>query len=101
MRKQTFKSLTDTKAKRHDFYKKAATEYNKTELMFICSALDSVFFEATRRIPCVTARYFPELLKHKPKGSVLGAAWFDFGDRKRRIKILKACIKETAPKKRK
>ena len=41
--------------------------------------------------------YFPELRKRKPKHDL--AHWWPLNDRESRLKVLRACIRETAPKK--
>lgn len=99
----TFKSLTDTKTKRHEAYKYAYKILKLADSrVFICNHLDSFFyFHGHKRAPSYSAKYFPELLKRKPKDVKVGDAWFRWYEVTKRLKVLKDCIKETKPKAKK
>lgn len=94
-----------TKAQRHVYYKLALQEY-ELRPSYLCGVLRYVMKEYVHLDD--VAELFPELKKRKPTKTANGGhlkVWTTWWPRyigyRERPKVLRACIRETAPKKRK
>lgn len=91
-----------SKTQRHIIYKAALRQVKELHCTYMCDAIN----RALNGKACYPAMKinFPELWKQKPKKLFEKSSvecWFDPDDRKTRVKILTACVKQTAPKKKK
>jgi hypothetical protein len=94
-----------TKSQRHKYYKKALESF-LVEPEFLCVILKG-FLDTdycTSMLMYDVQGSFPELLKRKPEG--VGMFWWGIQIMHKegitpRLKVLRACIRETAPNKRK
>lgn len=97
-----------TKAQRHKYYKGALNQLAYPS-QAICEELFSVMEDSPEinflELPYCweIANMFPELLRKEPVGRERGLFWWPKTEKglSARKKVLRACIRETAPKKRK
>jgi hypothetical protein len=93
-----------TKAQRHKIYKRCLNECldckKSGSLFYICWALAQAI-GGNYHSGTVDYDIFPEFMSKKPTEETSHSAWFGSEDYDSRIKVLRACIRQTAPKKRK
>jgi len=88
-----------TKAFRHKIYKKALDYYYYIHIgnrvaIGICYCMqealfsDYIYFKYSK-----IYEHFPELIKRKPKKTIVGHYWWPLLERRKRISVLKACIR--------
>lgn len=97
---KTFKSVTATKAQRHEAYKYAHQRVY-TEVPYICIRLRAWLFNETGKRPSPDKsilRYFPEFAKLKPEGVEVTDAWWNMYEKSKRVAALEKCINKTKPK---
>jgi len=100
-----------TKRQRNKYYKDTLQHLinhifeneNIIRVYSICWSLEDILEKDME----ITATYtqiltwFPELEKRNPNSTEHGSFWYDRSDKDSRVKVLKACIKETNPKPKK
>ena len=90
-----------TKAQRHAAYKKALISAKTGEYpISVC-----IWLHKAANLPNTiawvdTPEYFPEFENKKPEGAGLYTPWWYHEDLKIRQSVLRACIRETAPKRK-
>ena len=93
-----------TKAQRHECYTQAVKMHETGMKNFMCSslsgALKSIGIEKEVSSYEVIDFYFPELVAKRPIITETVNCWWNIYEQKQRIKVLRACIRETAPRKK-
>lgn len=100
--------MKPNKSQRHKYYKEALVKLrdkNRKGANGLCIILGYIMEPKEYHLPIYYQNVidsFPELLAKRPKHiTYRGSVWFPEADKESRIAILKSCIKQTAPKKRK